>query len=355
MILLLPPAPVAHAQFTCDAPVIWNGGVYNDNQGGFVPNVEGLDWSSAASGIFEGIGPVGTAVTTGSEFTLRYQAVLVGLTAADGTSLVFPGLNNGFEYTMVAEIPMIVFSAVNAVGLQILTFATQAGGEFYIYHDANQNSVVSTGAGFDDATIAANGYIEAGQVANFTYIAAANFAVGSFAFHSPLTYINPTFIDPTSSLVELQLQGTLNHPAFDSATTTFFAGRAGEGHLTDYRVAANDIRLKLDMSSKLYNCFPAVSLRKRLIRPLDGIANVGDSVLYELQVENSGGFPIDALTVVDTFDATHLQYTNALTVTPDLSTTGHLTWTDSLADFLPLAVGDHFTITVSFEAIAPTE
>jgi len=349
------PAQVAHAQFTCDAPVIWNGGVYNDDQGGFVPNVEGLDWSSAGSGIFEGIGPIGTALVTGTEFTLRYQAVLVGLTAANGDPVFFPGLNGDFEYTMIAEIPMIVLSVVNVVGLQILTFATQAGGEFYIYHDANRNYVISTGAGFDDATIVANGYIEAGQVANFTYSAAANSAVGSFTFDSPLTYINPTFIDPTSNLVELQLQGTLNYPPLDSTTTTFFAGRAGEGHLDDYSVTSNDIRLKIDTSSKLYDCFPSVSLRKRLIRPLDGIANVGDSVLYELQVENSGDFLIDELTVVDTFDATYLQYTNALTVTPDLSTTGHLTWTDSLADFLPLAVGDHFTITVSFEAITPTE
>lgn len=252
------PSHIASAQTTCATPTLWNGGVYNDAQGDFVNNVEGLDWSSAGSGMFEGIGPVGTSAPAGTQFTLRYQALLVGLTDASGNGVSFPSLNSDFEYTIIAEVPVMVVNetSIPSIGLQILTLSTLPGGEFYIHHDENINYNISAGLGFDDGNLVVSGTVSPNQVASFTYNGTINSASGSFTFFSPTTFVDPAYISPAEDIAELRLEGTLNYPPLDSDTTTYFASRPGEGEFDEYTVTANDIPLKVDTSSKFYECPP---------------------------------------------------------------------------------------------------
>ncbi|MCB0188159.1 MAG: DUF11 domain-containing protein, partial [Caldilineaceae bacterium] len=197
---------IAVAPPICPVATIWNGGVYNDNQGAFVTNVEGLDWSSAGSGVFEGIGPIGTSAPTGTQFTLRYQAVLVGLTDPSGNAVLFNGLNMGFEYTIVAEIPMIVVDSQAPIpGLLVQAFATLPGGQFQIYIDASQNQTVASGFGFDDGILVASGYVDCNQSSTFLYNSSTSGGNGAFIFNAPLTYVNPAYIDPTDKLAEFRL------------------------------------------------------------------------------------------------------------------------------------------------------
>ncbi|MEZ4711541.1 MAG: SdrD B-like domain-containing protein [Caldilineaceae bacterium] len=103
---------------------------------------------------------------------------------------------------------------------------------------------------------------------------------------------------------------------------------------------------------------PALSLQKTLVSPANGIAEVGDTIIYALRVENTGQVDVAEVTLTDRYDSARLTFSTASAL-PDAQATGTLTWTgqvggaDSLSENLPLAPGDAFTITVEFIATAP--
>jgi uncharacterized repeat protein (TIGR01451 family) len=87
------------------------------------------------------------------------------------------------------------------------------------------------------------------------------------------------------------------------------------------------------------------------------VAKVGDRVIYDLRIENSGEITATQLTLVDQYDPAALTYVTA-TVAPDLQSSGLITWTGttaagSLQPYLPLAPGGVFTVTVEFTAKRP--
>ncbi|MEM7127895.1 MAG: SdrD B-like domain-containing protein [Chloroflexota bacterium] len=262
----------------CNTPTPWTGSLYHSGLDQLIPDVRGIDWLAESSGIFEGLGPIGTPLIAGTTFTLRYQSTLIGVTSPEAAPVPFPGLSTAFEYTIVAEIPMIVVADNTIAGFQTLIMATEPGGQFHIFHDTTSNAVVGTGIGFDDGgTLVASGTFTAGQLVNFTYNSGNGTGNGGFNFtQSSITFLNPAFIDPTTNVTGFQLEGTVNYPANEATTTAFFDGRAGEGRLVPYEVSPDDLQIKIDTSSNFLECLSRFGDRVWIESDDDGNANTGD-------------------------------------------------------------------------------
>ncbi len=78
-------------------------------------------------------------------------------------------------------------------------------------------------------------------------------------------------------------------------------------------------------------------------------AYVGQPVIYEITVVNTGTTPLATVPLTDTFNATYLAYSSA-TPAPDTATAGQLTWTN----IGPIAVGGQSVVTVTFTAVTVT-
>ena len=236
---------------TAYADPFWTGSVWNNQLGDFVPNIMTFDWSSSGSGNAQGLGPVGTIPLPGTNFNFRYQSYLFALQDPVGNPVAFPGLNTSFEYTIVALVPETVVSGTDlGGGLYHALFKTLSGGEFYMYHDASRNGVVSTGVGFDDGALVASGTIDPDQVSSFIYNANTNSGTGSTILFGKVNYVNLAYFSPSLTIVGFRFEGTMNYPPLDSTTAAYFKSRAGEGYISDYTVASNDLALKVDTSSK---------------------------------------------------------------------------------------------------------
>ena len=234
------------------AQPFWVGSV-NDGFGNWAENVETFDWASSGSGVAVGLaaGPL----VEGTEFTFLYQARLAGLADSGGQAVDFPNLNSTFEYTFVAVVPETV-TQVSADGRTAI-LETRAGGQWFMFHDFNTNSVTSTGFGFQDGTLVAEGFWLEGYETIFRASADFTSGIGGFVIEGLRgagTVVNPAFLDPTlygendeQFIFDIRLEGQTNIPALDSTTTTFFAG---PGPLASYTVADTDLIFKVDASSK---------------------------------------------------------------------------------------------------------
>ena len=87
-----------------------------------------------------------------------------------------------------------------------------------------------------------------------------------------------------------------------------------------------------------------VSIGKTLVAPADGIALVGDTVRFEIQVSNAGNVTLTNVVVTDTFSSC-LTYQTA-TPAPDITSTTVLTW-NTLGS---IDVGGSKSIEVTFSA-----
>lgn len=247
----------------------WEGGVlgYDGNNDYYINNVVGLDWSSSGSGMAVGIQP-NKFLIAGQTFTFLYQASLVGFTDKNGQPITDANLAaKKYEYTVVAQIPEIVSSITNnPVGQNTQTgyFQTLAGGTWTIFRDTQPNSVVSTGFGFDDGEIAAQGTFTPGGYSAFTATIAgvqgngstilegivdATFQRGIFDFFNPPQGTQNGMIDG------IRIEGTLNQPPLDSLVANggkYFSGRDGEGVFDDVLVDPLNPhqQFKVDGSSK---------------------------------------------------------------------------------------------------------
>jgi len=111
-----------------------------------------------------------------------------------------------------------------------------------------------------------------------------------------------------------------------------------------------------EMDSDTVQIVPAVVLEvsKELVIPASGVANVGDTVRFELVIRNVGGVAISSLTAVDVYASSYLSPLFPWSVEPDEWMPGVVTWTWEATDpFMPLAPQDSFTWTVDFVALAP--
>lgn len=228
----------------------WVGSVY-DGTSSYANGIMTFDWASSGSGVAVGAGPFGKPLAVGQTFPFRYQSYLMILNDTGGQPVAFPGLNTSFEYTVVAEIPEVVIGVVpfSATTNQAI-FRTLPGGVFSIYAQTPRNADVPTGTGFDDGTLVASGTIAADQISTFTADTSppptGPKGLGSFTFTGTVDYVNPAYLIP-ATISGFRVEGTINYPSNESSTTAFFAGANG---LPTYPVAANDLVLKVDASSK---------------------------------------------------------------------------------------------------------
>ncbi len=92
---------------------------------------------------------------------------------------------------------------------------------------------------------------------------------------------------------------------------------------------------------------PGLNLTKSLTTPSSGTATVGDTVVFQILLENTGTTNITTLPLRDTYDASCLTYVSA-NPSPDSMSSGQLDWNN----LGPLATSAQTTITVQFTAAA---
>ncbi|MBX3731532.1 MAG: DUF11 domain-containing protein [Verrucomicrobiae bacterium] len=88
-------------------------------------------------------------------------------------------------------------------------------------------------------------------------------------------------------------------------------------------------------------------VKERLV-PADGVALVGESVVYRLQVANVGNATATTVVLTDTFPPTHLQFVAASISPSSTSPAGTITWNN----IGPIPAGGIANVTVEFLAIA---
>ncbi|KIH75854.1 PEP-CTERM protein-sorting domain-containing protein [Geoalkalibacter ferrihydriticus] len=239
---------------TAFAQPFWTGAV-NDGFDNWVQNVQVFDWASSGSGLAIGLADPAN-IQVGTEFTFLYQARLSGLANPAGQDVNFPGLNDTFEYTFVAQITERISNVIDlgADGLQAI-FRTTGAGSWYMFHDFDTNSNTAAGTGFQDGTQVATGTWLPDQISSFLATVPGEQGQGSFIIEGLRgvgTEINPDFFYPTllgeeQFIFDIRLEGTTNVPALDSATTTFFGG---DGPYEAYTVMTTDLLFKVDASSR---------------------------------------------------------------------------------------------------------
>jgi uncharacterized repeat protein (TIGR01451 family) len=94
------------------------------------------------------------------------------------------------------------------------------------------------------------------------------------------------------------------------------------------------------------NVAPAVSVKKTLVIPADGIAVIGEALQYTVQVANTGNTTLSTIALTDTFPAANLAFVSA-SLTPSSTGSGTVSWTN----VGPLTSGQSITLTLNFAAL----
>src|SRR5690606_23850514 len=94
---------------------------------------------------------------------------------------------------------------------------------------------------------------------------------------------------------------------------------------------------------------PDLSVVKTLTDPESGIATVGDPVLFQITVENTGEVALEDIQVTDAFDADYLEFVGMDEVNDEQDTGYEISW-----QIESLAVEESVTYTVRFIAKAAT-
>jgi len=97
-----------------------------------------------------------------------------------------------------------------------------------------------------------------------------------------------------------------------------------------------------------------LDVNKTLIDPLDGVAYVGDPVVFTVNITNTGSTGLETVPLVDTYDSSKLDYVSA-TIFPDTvdEVLGELTWFD-LTDGGVLATNDSIVLSITYTALEST-
>jgi uncharacterized repeat protein (TIGR01451 family) len=129
--------------------------------------------------------------------------------------------------------------------------------------------------------------------------------------------------------------GILQAPAGAILTATY----ADPGDATDQSSASATVLAPPGTSS--------VSVQTTLASPVDGQATVGESVVFEVRVVNSGTTTLNTVAVTDSFPAANLTYVSA-SLPPSSTGAGTLIW-DNVG---PLTSGQSATFTLTFTTAA---
>lgn len=225
-----------------------------DSSGTFAfQNVFELDWSSAGSGLAEGI-TAGSPINVGDKFFFNYQSRLIGASTAVGDPVIGI-LSNSFEYTIVARFEEEVIEGSTGFVGDPATFKTTGVGFYDIFY-GTVNSNVPAGTGFDDGTRVLGGTIKAGTESSFELVSLAP-VTGEGVVNSLLgtiDFLDPNFIDGLNLGLEfylLDFESTQNFPAGNSNTANFFASASYDETKWGTKSAANGLVLKVDGSNNV--------------------------------------------------------------------------------------------------------
>lgn len=84
------------------------------------------------------------------------------------------------------------------------------------------------------------------------------------------------------------------------------------------------------------------------------LADVCETVTFEIEITNNGTNSIDALPLTDTYDTDYLSFTSASPSPGDTSDDGQLDWSDLTSYFGDVDPDESIIVTVNFESIATT-
>jgi hypothetical protein len=103
-----------------------------------------------------------------------------------------------------------------------------------------------------------------------------------------------------------------------------------------------------------------LAVEKTLVEPADGMATLGEPVVFEIRITNHGVNPITRLPLADNYLPDYLTYQRADPASNDNVNDGYITWTDLTAGAphgfgTALAPGETFTVTTRFTAFSPTQ
>jgi len=99
---------------------------------------------------------------------------------------------------------------------------------------------------------------------------------------------------------------------------------------------------------------PGIAVTKTLVEPATGKAVVGDVVTFTIRIVNTGDTDITTLMVTDTYEPAYLMFTSWDVVPDGYDIVGGIiTWTNSLAPYLPLSPTKEISLTLDFLTVAP--
>ncbi|HMO50502.1 MAG TPA: SdrD B-like domain-containing protein [Kiritimatiellia bacterium] len=95
---------------------------------------------------------------------------------------------------------------------------------------------------------------------------------------------------------------------------------------------------------------PGYTLDKVVVSPTNRAAAVGETIVFEITVVNTGDVTLVTVPVVDLYDTNYLAYVSAVPASDDNVNDGEIDW----SNIGPIAPGDSSSIVASFTAIAST-
>ena len=111
---------------------------------------------------------------------------------------------------------------------------------------------------------------------------------------------------------------------------------------------ANGPLPEMDSDAPYAVAAPDFTITKTRVSP--AVAEVGDDVIFDIVITNTGEIPLTTVPLTDTYDATLLSFQSATPANPNLQTAGNLVWNN----LGTLATSSDHTVRVTFEALQST-
>ncbi|UCE20199.1 MAG: choice-of-anchor D domain-containing protein, partial [Gemmatimonadota bacterium] len=157
---------------------------------------------------------------------------------------------------------------------------------------------------------------------------------------SVLTWNNLGSLAPSNSTI---IDVTFNAgAACDPATNVAIVDQASDEHGTPVPPNQDDANLTVTIPSASY------LLTKTLVSPSDGTAQVGEMIVFQISITNTGGSTMTAVPLSDTYNPSCLGYISA-SVAPSSQSGGSIEWTN----LGPLTPSASMTVTLGFTALSP--
>lgn len=167
---------------------------------------------------------------------------------------------------------------------------------------------------------------------------------------------SPTVSTPGAGNLQWIDLGPLSVGAAHTVTVNFTARQSTQGstllntaETTPVDLATGQALPTKDADAPYLIGQPNYTITKDRTSPVGIDARVGDNVVFDIVVRNTGELPLTVVPLADTYDAADLMFVSAST-TPDGATAGSLEWNN----IGPIAVGGVETVTVVFQALQST-